>query len=350
ESTSFNWEPIALVAHDVVLRRGEIERLVSSTQLAELVPFFPTIFLASAFIPITCDLGGLLATLLGSLCLSFSEEGWKNCFYLGAAIAFCSSISRKKLRETKDFIQASKQKNFVRSPIKRLFEKRNFIALIGLNMICPTAFYFAYGFCSDILKNKIGLANNIILLSNSALLGIEIFFLLLCARLAYQIDPFKILKIRTFASFILMPLSFVFLYYYPTHSIVFCTQLIVLLSTASFDPATPIIIRSFNAKTRLSQYSKAWAFSKAFMYISTGYLTFYLNEWFGLWGVLGILLFFSGIFCVSLYYFVPAYNMMKVYNKLRKKNGLPLSSDKHYEELFEDKAYKHAQLKKWIDQ
>ena len=324
---------------------------------AELVPFFPTIFLASALVPITCDLGGLLATLIGSLCLSFSEDGWKICFYLGAAIAFSSSITRKKLRETKDFIDASEKPNIPLSPVKRLFEKRNFIALIGLNMICPTAFYFAYGFCADLLKNE-GVSNSIILLNNSALLGIEIIFLLGCARLAFRYDPFSILKVRTFASFVLMPLCFFVLYMAPSHGVIFLTQLVVLLSTASFDPATPLVIRSFNVKTRLSRYSKAWAFAKAFMYISTGYLTFYLDQLFGIWGVLGLLLFFSGIFCCALYTFVPYYKMKEVYMHYQMKRGQTSSIDEREEFLEnpyvqdqnDDPSYESQRLKKWIEQ
>lgn len=175
--------------------------------VAEIVPHFPKIFLASVLVPITCDLGGLFATLLGSLCLSISEEGWKVCFYMGAAIAFCSSISRKKLKETKDFLTHVKNQKSEPTHIQRYFEKRNFFALIGLNMICPTAFYFAYSFCSTLLTDEIGLSANVILLNNSSLLGLEIIFLLICARLAYYFDPFSILKVRTFASLVILPLT-----------------------------------------------------------------------------------------------------------------------------------------------
>lgn len=288
--------------------------------IAEIVPHYPKIFLASALVPITCDLGGLLATLLGSLCISLSQDGWKICFYIGAAIAFSSSVSRKKLKETKDFLNSQKNKT-IPTPLQRLFEKRNFFALIGLNMICPTAFYFAYGFCSDLFKD-IGLSDNLILLNNSCLLFLEIIFLIACARLAYYFDPFSILKVRTFTSFIAMPLAFLLLYFKQSHLTIFLTQIIVLLSTASFDPATPVIIRSFGAQTRFSQYSKAWAFAKAIMYLSTGYLTFYLHKIFDIWGILSLLLLFSGIFCISLYKFVPQDKMEETYLKLLHKKKL----------------------------
>lgn len=72
--------------------------------VAEIVPYYPKICLASVLALVTCDLVSMFVTILGSLCLSISLEGRKKCFYMGAAIAFCSSISRKKSRETKDFL------------------------------------------------------------------------------------------------------------------------------------------------------------------------------------------------------------------------------------------------------
>ena len=314
--------------------------------VAEIVPHYPKIFLASAFIPITCDLGGLFATLLGSLCISISADGWKTCFYIGAAIAFCSSISRKKLRETKDFLNAQKHKSIKPTPLQRLFERRNFFSLVGLNMICPTAFFFAYSFSSDLLKET-GLSDNLILINNSWLLFLDVIFLYICAKLAYRFNPFHILKVRTALSFILMPIAFVFLYFYQNHLVIFLTQLTVLLLTASFDPATPVVIRSFGARTRFSQYSKAWACAKALMYLSTGYLTYYFHLWFGVWGVLGLLLFFSGIFAVSLYFFVPHDKMADTYLKLREKKHLKKNLNTR---ASHEKPYGREHLKKWIEQ
>jgi MHS family proline/betaine transporter-like MFS transporter len=310
--------------------------------IAEMVPKAPLIYKTSIIIPITCDLGGLLATLIGALCLSFSPDGWKTCFYIGACIAFCSSISRKKLKETKEFIDFSKNKlKFTQTPAQQYFEKRNFFALMGLNMICPTAFFFAFSLGSDLLK-EIGLSPNRILLNNTVLLLLEIIFLYTCSRIACRIDPFKILRVRTILSFFLMPLCFFCISFHSTHVYVFLTQLVVLLTTASFDPATPLIIRSFGIKNRLSEYSKAAAFAKAFMYLSTGYVTYYLHLYFGLFGVLCLLIFFSTIFLISLNMFVP-YDKMNILYQQKFKN-------KRLQEVeLEEPAYESSKLKKWIE-
>ncbi len=290
--------------------------------IVEILPHMPKIFIASVLVPITCDLGGFFAAIIGSLCMSISpEDGWKIAFYVGAAIAFSSSVSRLKLRETKEFIQKIKHKTVIEAPIKKYFEKRNYIALIGLNLICPTAFYFAYSVCSDLLKDKVGLSASAIIFNNSFLLLAEVVFLLYCAKIARRYHPFLILKLRTYASFLLMPMCFLSIAIWPAHTTIFITQVIAIISTASFDPAAPVVIRSFGIANRFSTYAKASSFAKAIMYLSTGYLCFYFEQLFGLWGVLILLIFFSAVFLYSVYQFVPADKMVEVYkNELTKKN------------------------------
>lgn len=289
-----------------------------------------------------------MATLLGSLCLSIDPvDGWRTCFYIGAAIAFSSSISRRKLKETKEFLDHIKGLKPKPKIWERYFERRNFFSLMGLNMICPTAFYFAYSYGSDLLKNKAGLEANLILFSNSLLLLIEIFFLWGCARLAYRYNPFHILKVRTVSSFILIPCCFGLLWVSPTHATIFLAQLVVLLSTASFDPATPIVIRSFGIQSRFSRYSKAWAFAKAFMYLSTGYLTYWLDSLFGMWGVLGLLMMFSSIFLVSLYAFVPQDKMLSTYIAIQKKKAIDFEDIGDLEDPSQTYSQKQH-LRKWM--
>lgn len=300
--------------------------------IVEILPNLPKIFIASVLVPITCDLGGFFAATIGSICLGFSpEHGWKVAFYVGAAIAFSSSISRLKLRETKEFLTKFQKKKNKHAMFYKFFEKRNFIALLGLNLICPTAFYFAYSVGSDMLRDKAGLSASAIIFNNSFLLLLEIVFLFLCAKWAAKNHPFKILKIRTYASFLLVPLSFIGIVYYPTHATIFMAQSVAILSTASFDPAAPIVIKSFGISDRFSKYAKASAFAKALMYLSTGYLTYYFEKLFGLWGVLILLLFFSALFLVSLYMFVPYDQMALQYKKFldSKKADITQLSDWH---------------------
>ena len=38
--------------------------------VAEVVPHFPKVFLISVLVPITCDLGGAFAAMIGSVCLT----------------------------------------------------------------------------------------------------------------------------------------------------------------------------------------------------------------------------------------------------------------------------------------
>ena len=121
----------------------------------------------------------------------------------------------------------------------------------------------------------------------------------------------------------------------------------VLLSTASFDPATPIVIRSFGIQSRFSRYSKAWAFAKAFMYLSTGYLTYWLDSLFGMWGVLGLLMMFSSIFLVSLYAFVPQDKMLSTYIAIQKKKAIDFEDIGDLEDPSQTYSQKQH-LRKWM--
>ncbi len=138
----------------------------------------------------------------------------------------------------------------------------------------------------------------------------------------------------------------------PSHASIFVAQLIVLLSTASFDPATPLVIRSFSIQSRFSRYSKAWALAKAMMYLSTGYLTFYMHILFGIWGILGLLMCFSIIFGISLYFFVP-YNEMEERFKNIKSLGLKKYNKQsdffNHKDEEEKTTYHDKYLKNWID-
>ncbi len=297
------------------------ESKCAEVYITETLPLTSKVFLASVLIPITCDLGGFFATLMGSLCLRFlPENGWKVAFYIGSIIAVCATFARLYLTEPEEFTSSQKTLNTEEAHLQRYFEKRNFMALLGMNVICPTAFYFAFSVCSDMMSDRLGMDPSAILFSNGFVMLAEIIFLYICARFTIKYHPFKILKIRTWTSFVLMPLSFFWMVNNTHHLSVFVAQVIAIIATASFDPAAPLVIKSFHVSQRFSKYSKAAGITKALMYLSTGYLTHYFSQIFGVWAVLGLLMFFSGFFLISLNLFVPIDEMRDTFIKLVEKN------------------------------
>lgn len=297
------------------------ESKCAEVYITETLPLTSKVFLASVLIPITCDLGGFFASLMGSLCLTFMpKDGWKFAFYIGAIIAVCATFSRLYLTEPEEFIKSKKTLDTEEAHLQMYFEKRNFIALLGMNVICPTAFYFAFSVCSDMMSDKLDMSASSILFSNGFVMFAEIIFLYICARFTVHYHPFKILKVRTWVSFALMPLTFYLMMYQLNHLTIFIAQVVAILATASFDPAAPLVIKSFHASNRFSQYSKAAGITKAIMYLSTGYLTHYFSEIFGIWAVLGLLMFFSIFFLISLNLFVPIDEMRKTFIHLMEEN------------------------------
>lgn len=297
------------------------ESKCAEVYITETLPLTSKVFLASVLIPITCDLGGFFASLMGSLCLTFMpQDGWKFAFYIGAVIAVCATFARLHLTESEEFKTSQKTLDTEEAHLQMYFEKRNFLALLGMNVICPTAFYFAFSVCSDIMSEKLGMSPSTILFSNGFLMFAEIIFLYICARFTVNYHPFKILRVRTWVSFVLMPLTFWIMMNNMSHLTIFLAQVVAILATASFDPAAPLVIRSFHASNRFSQYSKAAGITKALMYLSTGYLTHYFSEIFGVWAVLGLLMFFSAFFLISLNLFVPIDEMRKTFIKLIDQN------------------------------
>ena len=78
------------------------------------------------------------------------------------------------------------------------------------------------------------------------------------------------------------------------------------------------------------------------MYLSTGYVTYYLHLYFGLFGVLCLLMFFSTIFLISLNIFVPYDKMNILYQQKFKNKGLQ-------EAELEEPVYESSKLKKWVE-
>ena len=83
------------------------------------------------------------------------------------------------------------------------------------------------------------------------------------------------------------------------------------------------------------------------MYLSGAYLTFYLDKLFGLWGVLGLLMFFSSCFCVALYVFVPKSKMAEKYAEYLIKRGISYEAIDTGDQDAEVQI--KMKLKKWVD-
>lgn len=272
----------------------------------------PTAYRVCVLLKLASNIAGLVALLLGMFCVSLSEDGWKYCFYFGGTIAVCAMNFRRKLRETKEFLDAHivvRDDNL--SHMKEYYLKRNFICLVGLNIAAAAGFVFGYGFCTNLLKT-IGLTSTQILFNNACVVVVEIFVIAVFGYLTYFFYPLKLLQIRCVASFFIIPAGFLLLYFEKSHCSIFLAQLAILLPIQGLDPAVPVFIKGFHPKKRFTNYGLSWALSKSITYITTGILATFIETQFGMYGLLAFLLTASAIFLFAINNFVSEEKMRKI--------------------------------------
>ena len=272
----------------------------------------PTVYRVCVGLKLVSNLAGLAALLLGLFCVSLTENGWKYCFYFGGTIALCAMNFRRKLRETKEFLDAHIDvREDALSRLKEHFLKRNFKCLIGLNIAAAAGFVFGYGFCTGLLRN-VGLSDAQILFNNACIVAIEIAVIAGFGGLTYIFPPLTILRWRCLSSFVIIPLGFLILYIDTNHFTIVIAQLAVLLPIQGLDPALPVFIKGFHPKKRFTNYGLSWALSKSITYLTTGVLATFLETQLGLYGLLIFLLSSSAIFLYALWHFVPEEKMRRL--------------------------------------
>ena len=310
----------------------------------------PTVYRTCVLLKLASNIAGLAALLLGMFCVSLSENGWKYCFYFGGTIAVCAMNFRRKLRETKEFLDShiTKQDEGL-TTLKEQYLKRNFMCLVGLNIAAAAGFVFGYGFCTNLLKS-LGLSSTKILFNNSCVVVVEIAVIAFFGYLTYYFNPLKILKWRCILSFLIIPFGFALLYFQMSHYTIFLAQLAILLPIQGLDPAIPIFIKGFHPRKRFTNYGVSWALSKAVTYVITGIFATYVETQFGMLGLLGFLITSSAIFLYAANSFVSEEMMLGILaapiNTKNKKTFDEVSGLDKKESLIEMNA--HYKLQNWI--
>lgn len=291
----------------------------------------PTAYRVCMGLKLVSNIAGLAALLLGIFCVSLADNGWKYCFYFGGTIAVCAMNFRRKLKETKEFLDAHIINHTdTLSHLKERFLKRNFLCLIGLNIAAAAGFVFGYGFCTGLLKT-IGLSDSQILFNNSCIVFVEILVIVFFGWLTYFQYPLSILRWRCIASFFIIPFGFFLLYLEQNHVTIFLAQLAILLPIQGLDPALPIFIKGFHPKKRFTNYGLSWALSKSITYLTTGILVTFLETKLGLWGLLIFLLVSSSLFLYALNSFVSEEKMIKILSESPEKTNNQTVVNGHHE-------------------
>ena len=266
----------------------------------------PRSYFYTSLVVFSAGLGGVFALLIGNLMMFLNPTyGWRTAFYFGAAIAFVGSIARNYLRETPEFLRGHRewqQKKDASSLIDSKYRK-NLLCYIGIDCLSPLCFYLG-----DILKTQYHLDSYQVIHQNLYVAIIDAIFTLLWARLALRFYPFNILKFKGFA-FMFIGLALPILMGWaasPFH--IFIIQALIAVFGPGSVPADSILIRSFPIIGRYTSASLAYALSRMIMYPLTSFGCFFVGQYFGFWGIAGVLFSFTLLYLMAVYYFKPIHH------------------------------------------
>ena len=142
--------------------------------------------MASAWLVLSCYVGTLAGTLLGSFfTLSFMPSwGWRFTFVIGSLIALVGYYIRKRLKESPEFLASHKQGKVLKIPIKELLkkEKLNLFYTMSISSAVVVPFFVIFIHLNSLFIKNLHLESSFVLGLNAGLMG---FWILLLPFLGY---------------------------------------------------------------------------------------------------------------------------------------------------------------------
>lgn len=267
------------------------------------------------------------------------NEYWRVAFFLGAIIGLVGAVARTSLREASEFANRKKmlQKQFKQNKInwneaemqETFKDEGAFLTSIAYFIICcarPPCFYFIYIYCSDVLKQDLGLLPGEVITHNFWVSIVDMLGLLFLAYISTKIYPLKILKIKLFLFFgciIFFPFT---MSSFASANVVFIFQCLASLFVFDHIPATPIFYRHFPVIKRFTYTSLLSAVAKFMTYAISSFGLVYATQYWGYYGIFVILIPVGILFYLAVSYF----EMLDVIKQQREKSTLPFEDRKSF--------------------
>lgn len=260
----------------------------------------PIQYVSVSFISSCSSLGGF-AALGVSLLVTLNGFNWRLAFWFGLMIATIGVAARIVLRETPEFVDATKRLDKIRNAVlgkeqvdtsnslldEKVSFKTSFYYFIT-SCTQPIGFYFIYFYCSDILRLTFHYTPEQIV-SNNFIISI-IYFLhgVILTILSYFYYPLKILRV-TQTLFTLAILSYPFiLNNIESPEQIFWLQIMAVAFKPGAIPADSIFFSYFPVFKRFRYSSILYAIARAVMHIITSVGLIYIVSFaghYGLWFV-----------------------------------------------------------------
>tara|TARA_B110000211_G_C14020863_1_gene527608 strand:- start:203 stop:1480 length:1278 start_codon:yes stop_codon:yes gene_type:complete len=260
------------------------ELIGASLYLSELIKS-PRNYAPVAFVKVASMIGTVVALLVAILSIKLGVN-WRYAFLIGSGVALVGVTARTALRETPEFIDASKRILYSGKINSEKVSTKVAISYFLLEMGYPIWTYVGYIHYGVLLKNDFGYSASDVIQHNLYIAFIALATAFVIMFLTTRIHPLKIMKIRATVFAIFLP---ILIYRLESDNIVI-NILILQVFIKAFNPATfpadAVIFPYFPVLKRFFSTAVLFSISRALMYVVTSFGTVYLTEYFGTYGLL----------------------------------------------------------------
>jgi len=179
---------------------GEV--VASEIYLTELIKK-PFRYPAVALLSIACLFGGMVALMISFIAIK-TDYLWRGAFFLGAIVAVISFRSRVALKETAVFSDARERikKQLIGHRQSNVYflraHQKTMLSFFFMQCTWPMCFYFAFVYCSEILKTQFGYSLQGVISHNLIVSILQLISYSIFCILSYKIPPLKILQFRLY--------------------------------------------------------------------------------------------------------------------------------------------------------
>jgi MFS family permease len=299
------------------------EYLSSNIYIAESYSKSQTAYY-SGLLDLVCNLGVVASLVISFISLRFLPQkiyevpSWTFPFFIGSIVALVGYQTRKKVKESLDYtiLKYSSEEKIVSIKEIYLYYKHNILRIVGIELLFGFGFVFVYVFCVKLLVEA-KMSPSEILLNNAIVALIQGLSSYMWGWLAYDYDPIKITKMRSYLLLIwILSLGICFSSFITSPVEIFVCQCFSVILGVDHIPSIGVLLKGLPIQARSRTFNKAFFIGKTVMYILTSFVIYKLSDMFGFniifyaWLIIGVI--FS--YCIHTYI---QYENIPFENKMR---------------------------------
>ena len=262
------WSSIIMLLCRIIQGMSSLGEVIGAKLYISETIKAPMAYSMLQIITIGAILGGTAALLISKVIID-STGNWRYIFLVGSVIAFLGLIFRTGLRETTEFIDATKRLD-KKQVLAQTVDRKLLLSYFFMRCVSPFSIYVSFAYAPVLLK-KHGYTLSDILLQNMGVTLIDVLCTTCLIYFSYKFHPLRILR---FISTIYIPTLLVMialLDVYCTPKMIFIFQIFTMCFNPGTRPAEPIIYKSFPVFKRFRAASITFAVAGAFTYIISSF-------------------------------------------------------------------------------